>query len=79
MLSTCMLHGTYVCVHVHNYTDQRRYEADLERTFKKFSTRPITQVALVAENNLVFMLTGIYIRTQKRNKRRYIITIIILS
>ena len=44
-----------------DHTDQRRYEADLERTFKKFSTKPITQIALVAEKNLIFMLAGVYI------------------
>jgi len=39
-------------------TDQHRFEADLERTFKKFTTKPVTQVALVTENNLLFMLAG---------------------
>ena len=66
------------CVHVHNYTDQRRYEADLERTFKKFSTKPITQVALVAENNLIFMLAGTYVHAHRRESGgRYAITIIV--
>ena len=41
--------------------DKRRCEADLERTFKKFTTKPVTQVALVTEYNLLFMLAGKYV------------------
>ena len=40
------------------WSDNRRYEADLERTYKKFTLKPVTQIALVKENNLLFMLAG---------------------
>ena len=50
--------NSVTCVLFFLFQEHRRYEADLERTFKKFTTKPVTQVALVTEYNLLLMLAG---------------------
>ena len=40
------------------FLSQEQCEYELEQTFKKFTTKPVTQVALVTEHNLLLMLAG---------------------